>query len=300
MAGNLCRCGTYPKIEEAILYVARLIRTEKEVEGRYEEVWLVVEEDPLEQWPAGPLDGRRPPGGARSTATSARAARRRYTADLQLPGTLHTAVLRSPHAHARVRRIDLAPALARPACAPRSARARAPAARRGGRLQRRAGRRGLRRDAYGAGAAPRCALVEIEWELLEAVLDPDEAVARGDVLDRAARSERGDFERGAGRGGRRRRGRPTGRRPSSTTRSRPTARCADWVGETLQVYTSTQYIWGVRRGGRRRTLGLPPDKRARRLRVHGRRLRREERRGRLHVRSPPSWRRGPGGRCAAR
>jgi hypothetical protein len=36
--------------------VARLIRTEKEVEGRFEEVWLVVEEDPLDQWPSGPLD----------------------------------------------------------------------------------------------------------------------------------------------------------------------------------------------------------------------------------------------------
>ena len=35
--------------------MARLIRTEKEVEGRFEEVWIVVEEDPLEQWPAGPL-----------------------------------------------------------------------------------------------------------------------------------------------------------------------------------------------------------------------------------------------------
>ena len=43
--------------------VARLIRTEKEVEGRFEEVWLVVEEDPLEQWPEGPLRGRRPAGG---------------------------------------------------------------------------------------------------------------------------------------------------------------------------------------------------------------------------------------------
>ena len=37
-------------------HVARLIRTEKEVEGRFEEVWLVVEEDPLDQWPDGPLD----------------------------------------------------------------------------------------------------------------------------------------------------------------------------------------------------------------------------------------------------
>ena len=36
--------------------MARLIRTEKEVEGRFEEVWLVVEEDALEQWPAGPRE----------------------------------------------------------------------------------------------------------------------------------------------------------------------------------------------------------------------------------------------------
>ena len=45
--------------------MARLIRTEKEVEGRYEEVWIVVDEDALDQWPAGPLhDGRteRAPG----------------------------------------------------------------------------------------------------------------------------------------------------------------------------------------------------------------------------------------------
>ena len=93
--------------------MARLIRTEKEVEGRYEEVWLVVEEDALEQWPAGPLEvvGRPAqridgPARARGEAT--------YTADIQLPGMLHAAVLRSPHAHARVKRIDLAPALAAP------------------------------------------------------------------------------------------------------------------------------------------------------------------------------------------
>ena len=34
--------------------MARLIKTEKEVEGRYEEVWTLVEEDALDQWPPGP------------------------------------------------------------------------------------------------------------------------------------------------------------------------------------------------------------------------------------------------------
>ena len=89
--------------------MARLIRTEKEVEGRYEEVWVVVDEDALDQWPAGPLStvGRRVPridGVARVRGEAP------FTADLQLPGMLHTAVLRSPYARARVTSIDLEPA----------------------------------------------------------------------------------------------------------------------------------------------------------------------------------------------
>ncbi len=38
----------------------------------------------------------------------------RFLADLQVPGTLHLALVRSPYAHARIRSIDLAPALATP------------------------------------------------------------------------------------------------------------------------------------------------------------------------------------------
>ena len=93
--------------------MARLIRTEKEVEGRFEEVWIVVEEDPLEQWPEGPLTvvGRPAP---RKDGHQRVRGEARYTADIKLPGMLQTAVLRSPYAHARARRIDLAPALALP------------------------------------------------------------------------------------------------------------------------------------------------------------------------------------------
>ena len=36
--------------------MARLIRTEKEVEGQYTEQWVVVDEDVLDQWPAGELE----------------------------------------------------------------------------------------------------------------------------------------------------------------------------------------------------------------------------------------------------
>ena len=75
--------------------MARLIRTEKEVEGRFTEQWLVVEEDALDQWPAGArtIVGRpaeRIDGRERATGKA------RYTADVKLPGMLHAALLRSP------------------------------------------------------------------------------------------------------------------------------------------------------------------------------------------------------------
>ncbi|TML02496.1 MAG: hypothetical protein E6G36_11795, partial [Actinobacteria bacterium] len=64
---------------------------------------MVVEEDALEQWPEGPLTtvGREVP---RVDGVQRARGQAPYTADLQLPGMLHAAVLRSPHARARVTR----------------------------------------------------------------------------------------------------------------------------------------------------------------------------------------------------
>jgi len=172
--------------------LARLIRTEKEVEGRFEEVWIVVEEDPLEQWPAGPLAvvGRPAP---RKDAGERVRGEARYTADIRLPGMLHAAVLRSPHAHAKVRRIDLASALALPgvraAVGPGEAHG----------LVEEAGFAGAPIAAVAAdtSAEARAALsaIEVEWEELAVVLDPDDAVQRGLFTDEEPRrSERGDVE----------------------------------------------------------------------------------------------------------
>ena len=93
--------------------MARLIKSEKEVEGRYEEVWTLVEEDALVQWPAGPGDvvGRDAP---RLDGYEKARGEARYTGDIKLSGMLETALLRSPHARARATRIDLAAALAAP------------------------------------------------------------------------------------------------------------------------------------------------------------------------------------------
>ena len=87
---------------------ARFVRTQKEMEGRYEDVWVLVDEaDDLESWPPDAelaLVGRPAP---RQDGAARAAGRVRYTVDVRLAGMLHAAVLRSPVAHGRVRSLDL-------------------------------------------------------------------------------------------------------------------------------------------------------------------------------------------------
>ncbi len=236
--------------------MARLIRTEKEVEGRFEEVWIVVEEDPLEQWPAGPLTvvGRPAP---RQDAPQRVRGEARYTADIQLPGMLHAAELRSPHAHARVKRIDLAPALAMPgvraAIGPGEAHG----------LVEEAGFSGAPVAAVAADtfaqAQAAVAAIDVEWEELEVVLDPDEAAGRGLFTDEEPRRyERGDVERALAQADVVVEG--TYRTQTVLHNSMETHQAiCEWIGDTLNVYISTQFIWGVRESIAD-TLELPPDK----------------------------------------
>ena len=235
--------------------MARLIRTEKEVEGRYEEVWVVVEEDALEQWPAGAREivGRpatRLDGHERARGEAV------YTADLKLPGMLHAAVLRSPHAHARVARIDLAPALALPgvhaaigpgdieqltdACGFQGAAVAAVCA-----------------DTY-AQARAAVAAIDVDWEVLAPLLDPDEAVARGELVGEPRIRSRGDYDRGLAEADVVVEGEY--RTQVVLHNSMETHQSVvQWVGDTLEVFISTQYIWGIRDevAG---ALGLAPDK----------------------------------------
>jgi putative selenate reductase molybdopterin-binding subunit len=91
LKGNLCRCTGYRSIADAIAAISG------EIEG---------------------IDGVGPPGCGHSAPAPASAAlvsgRARYTLDLDVPGALHLKVLRSPHAHARVRHVDTSAALALP------------------------------------------------------------------------------------------------------------------------------------------------------------------------------------------
>ena len=94
---------------------ARFVKTQKEMEGRYEDVWALVDEsDETTSW--GPdadlaLVGKPAPrqdGAARASGSV------RFTVDVKLAGMLHAAVLRSPAAHGRVRSLDLEAARATP------------------------------------------------------------------------------------------------------------------------------------------------------------------------------------------
>ena len=222
--------------------MARLIRTEKEVEGRYSEQWIVVEEDVLEQWPAGPRGivgrpARRLDGLERARGQAV------YTADFSPPGMLHTAVLRSPHARARVKNLDLTRARTaagvRGAIGPEDCHV----------LVREPSFQGAPVAAVAANSAERARealeLVEIEWEVLEPLLDPDQAVQRESFVDEPRHYTRGDVDRGLAEADVVVEGEYRTQTVLHNAMETHQSVCR-WEGDTLEVYTSTQYIWGVR------------------------------------------------------
>jgi len=235
--------------------VARLIRTEKEVEGNYTEQWVVVEEDAVEQWPAGPLEvvgrpAQRLDGYERARGQAV------FTADLALPGMLHAAVLRSPFARARVSKLDLTRAKdagwVRGAIGPDDCHV----------LSLEPGYHGAPVAAVAADnpgkARAALELIDVEWEELDPLLDPEEAVRREELLEEPRRYERGD---------------PDGAFAQADVvveaeyRTQTVLHNAlethqsvcQWVGDTLEVYISTQFIWGIRDSVAEQ-LELPPDR----------------------------------------
>jgi xanthine dehydrogenase YagR molybdenum-binding subunit len=216
---------------------------------------MLAAEAPVEPRAEGPLsvvgrDAPRQDGPLRVRGEA------RYTADIKLPGMLPAAVLRSPHAHARVRRIDLAPALALP-----GVRATIGPGEANG-LEEEAGWAGAPVAAVAADtfAQARAAVeaVDVEWEELEVVLDPEDAVHRGLVTGEARRSERGDVDRAFAEADVVVEG--TYRTQTVLHNSLETHQAiCEWQADTLHVYISTQYIWGIRQEVAE-TLGMPEDK----------------------------------------
>ncbi|HUH20650.1 MAG TPA: xanthine dehydrogenase family protein, partial [Gaiellaceae bacterium] len=237
--------------------MARLIKTEKEVEGRYTEQWVVVEGDDeaLDQWPQGPGAVVGQPAPRQDGHQRARG-QAQYTGDLQVPGMLHAAVLRSPVAHARVKKLDLSAALELPgvlgAIGPDDCHV----------LQTEPGFHGAPIAAVAADSYSRAreavALVDLELEELEPLLDPEEAVRQGSVHEEARSYERGDVETAFADADvvveAEYRTQTVLHNSMETHQS-----VCRWEGDTLEIYISTQWIWGVRDSVSEQ-LGLPQDR----------------------------------------
>jgi CO/xanthine dehydrogenase Mo-binding subunit len=216
--------------------VARLIRTEKEVEGRYTEQWVVVEDEAaIDQWPAGPLTTVGQP---------------------VLPGLLHAAVLRSPFARARVNKLDLSRAReadwVRGVIGPEDCDV----------LSLEPGYHGAPVAAVAADsqreARAALDLVDVEWAELEPLLDPEEAVKQGALHGEARRYERGDTDAAFAAADVVVEGEYQTQTVLHNAFETHQAVCR-WEGDTLEVYISTQFIWGIRDEVAQK-LGLPPDR----------------------------------------
>ncbi|MCK6506659.1 molybdopterin-dependent oxidoreductase [Myxococcota bacterium] len=94
LGGNLCRCTGYGRIVQAVLDVAQGV----------------------ERLPSPPAPGHLAVGAdlPRPDSLGKLLGEVPFTDDLSLPGMLHGRILRSPHAHARIRGIDLSAAHALP------------------------------------------------------------------------------------------------------------------------------------------------------------------------------------------
>ncbi|WP_218670184.1 molybdopterin-dependent oxidoreductase [Arthrobacter sp. 49Tsu3.1M3] len=118
LKGNLCRCTGYRAIEDAVCGTgSRPVTSTPHASGPD-----TSGPEPATEGPGGPeprlgqLGDDAPAPAALAIVTG----QARYTLDVpaeELPGLLHAKLLRSPHAHARIRSIDAAAALAIPGVA---------------------------------------------------------------------------------------------------------------------------------------------------------------------------------------
>jgi len=253
----------------------RIVRQKIEFEGRIEERDIVIEGDDLPVWPADErftVVGTPVPRVDGQARVSGQA---HYTTDQFPPGMLWGAILRGPHAHARILRIDTARAEQAPGVRAVLSSANAP------KIRWHSGASWLFDpelryvgDEVAAVFADEAAsardaldLIEVEYEVLPYVLDAEEAVRPGAVLVHPTgnilggeweRYARGDVD--AGLAGADVTVELIVRTPDQLHHSLEThGSVADWSGDRLIVWDSTQHIFGVRRQVAQ-ALGIPMDR----------------------------------------
>ena len=225
---------------------ARVVKNRTEFEGKiYEELALVQGAD-IPAWSADAELRHVGRSRLRVDGPQRVSGRARYTTDLMLPGMLHARVVRSPHPHARVIRVDAKRALALAGVRSVVDRTSAPEL--------------FDEEVHYVGApvavvvgeteeiaADAAHLVEIEYESLPFVVDLEEAVA-----DRTRVQRKESYSRGDARRGFREADIVVDARYTTSTQLHnclePHGAVAQWDGERLTLWESTQAMFDVRKG----------------------------------------------------
>lgn len=91
--------------------MAKLIKTKTEWEGTVHEEYSIIEGNPSPIWPSEKKFKVIGKDQTRIDGTERVTGRATYTYDVQLPGMLYAKILRSPHPHARIKKMDIKRAL---------------------------------------------------------------------------------------------------------------------------------------------------------------------------------------------
>ena len=263
LVGNLCRCSNYNRYVEATLAAADGARGVQP--SGSQELATLGHATPR-------IDGVQRVTGAAT-----------YTGDLQLPGMLYARVLRSPHPHARIRRIDVSKARARAGVKAILTHENCAIVWSSGdtRNKRYLFNNPVRfaGDAVAAVAAidrhvaeEAARMIDVEYEPLPFVLDAEEAlkpdavpIHPGGNLSPNARGQREPevYRRGSIDDGLRQADRVFEDRYTSVhlnnAQLEPRVSLALWQGDKLTVYASTQGISNCQTD-LARDLNLPPEK----------------------------------------
>jgi CO/xanthine dehydrogenase Mo-binding subunit len=229
--------------------VARLVKTQVEMEGRFEDRWVLIEpEDHIESWPAPSELSVVGHPATRVTGPKRVAGAAQFVSDISLPGMLEAVIVRSPHAHARVE-LDLAAARAVPGVFAVAGPDDLPLL--GGEAQLTA------EPEYAGAAVAVLAAVDAEataaglaalaprWTPLGFVVDLEQGLAEQRFYGEPSEDERGDVD--------------TGfaeadviveaeyRTPAQVHHSlEPHCAIADWAQDELRIWVSTQGVFDAR------------------------------------------------------
>lgn len=252
--------------------MAKVLKTQVEFEGRFYHEYVVVEGEELPPWAAGAklfTVGRPQPrvdGAERVTGAAT------FTHDVRLPGMLYGKILRSPHPHARIRRLDAGAAERLPGVRAVLHAGNTPEISwRGGTTKLFDTTLRYPGDEVACVVADEeepleeaLSLIEVEYEALPFVLDPEAALKPGAprvhpsgnlVGGKPEVYWRGDVERGLAEADVVVEG--TFRTQTALHNCMEThGSVARWEGEMLTVWDSTQHIFGVR-AQVAKALGLP-------------------------------------------